>query len=100
MLRSIDVDKFQSGQPAVAGDSSDDSNITPGCSALWKVDRSELTVDQRSDLATFEEDYYDADSLTDDGDTQQPALSTQCPTGTSVIQCSVPSTQQPTPSTQ
>ena len=101
MLRSIDVDKFQSGQPAVAGDSSDDSSVAP-CSALWEVSRSELTADRRSDLATFEEDFYDAAPLPDDidDDTQQPTLSTQYPAGTSVIQHSVPSTQQPTPSTQ
>ena len=59
MLRSIDVDRFQSGQPAVAGDSSDDSSDTHGCPVLWEVDRSELSADQRSDLATLEEDYYD-----------------------------------------
>ena len=53
MLRRIDVDKFQSGQPAVAGDSSDDSNVAPGCSALCEVDWSVLTADQRPDLATF-----------------------------------------------
>ena len=99
MLRSsIDVDKFQSGQPAVAGDSGDDSNVAPGCSALWEVDRSELTTDQRSDLATFEEDYYDAESLSGYDDTQQPALSTQYPTLDD--QHSASSTQQPTPSTQ
>ena len=80
MLRSIDVDKFQSGQPAVAGDSSDDSNVAPGCSAMWEVDRSELTAVQRSNLATFEDDYYGAKSLSDDDDTQQPATSTQYPT--------------------
>ena len=60
MLRSIDVDKFQGGQPAVAGDSSDDSSATHGCPALWEVDRAGLSAEQRSDLATFEEDYYDA----------------------------------------
>ena len=53
MLRSIDVDKFEGGQPAVVGDSSDDSDVAPGCSALWEVDSSELTANQRSDLATL-----------------------------------------------
>ena len=33
-------------------------NVAHGCPALWEVDRSELSADQRSDLATFEEDYY------------------------------------------
>ena len=98
MLRNIDVDKFQGGQSAIVGDSSDDSNVAPGCSALWEVDRSELTADQRSDLATYEEDFYDAESLSDEDDTQQPALSTQYPTLDD--QHSSPSVQQPTPSTQ
>ena len=80
---------------AVADDSSDDSNVASGCSALWEVDRSKLTADQRSDLATFEKDYYDAESLSDDGDTQQPALRTKYSAGTSAIQHSVPNSQHP-----
>ena len=30
-----------------------------GCTPLWEVDPAALTADQRSDLATLEEDYYD-----------------------------------------
>ena len=30
-----------------------------GCTPLWEVDPATLTADQRSDLATLEEDYYD-----------------------------------------
>ena len=32
-----------------------------GCTPLWEMDRSALTADQKSDLATLEEDFYDAD---------------------------------------
>ena len=49
-----------------------------------------------SDLATFEEDYYDAASGSDEDDTQQPVFDNQYSADTLVIQHSVPSTQQST----
>ena len=48
-----------------------------GCTPLWETDSSTLTADQISDLATLEEDYFDApsaDSHSDALDTVTPAF--------------------------
>ena len=54
-----------------------------GCTPLWGMDRSALTADQKADLATLEEDFYDAPDADDDkgavGSTRDAADSTNVP---------------------
>ena len=38
------------------------TDTVAGCTPLWEMERSTLTADQISDLATLEEDYFDAPS--------------------------------------